>query len=359
MDFQLLKASHASDKARWLSIWEALPDSVRDVYFHPGYLLASESDGRGEAWCALASDGDALFLYPFLKLPIKSRGTELVDGNIFDIQTAYGYGGPVVNKAGQNADFLKDVWRDFSRFCAKASIIAEFSRLHPLIDTHKWVSKNTQVVNDRITVHLCLDSYEHNLWHDSYYRVHRNMLRRAEREGCTFRAADIKDQMSWFANIYATTHQKLNGSIETDFTEKYFQALEEELADRAWLGLVEKDGIILVALIVIEGAELGHSFLMAYTDNGGAKGATNLLYHGAAIEAKRRGLSVLNMGGGVSKELDDKLLRFKQSLGEGRGCFRIGTTCHNQEVYETLEENWEKHNGQRPSGYFQFYRLSD
>jgi len=39
--------------------------------------------------------------------------------------------------------------------------------------------------------------------------------------------------------------------------------------------------------------------------DGPAKGMTNSLYHGVALEAARHGLSILHMGGGKTGDMED------------------------------------------------------
>ena len=84
---------------------------------------------------------------------------------------------------------------------------------------------------------------------------------------------------------------------------------------------------------------------------------TNCLYHGVALEAAKRGLSKLHMGGGTTRDLGNSLFRFKASLSPDRRVFNIGIRYHNNDVYQWLGAKWQELYGPRPSGYFLFYRL--
>ena len=66
MSFTLLRASIIEEYNTWTEAWNHLPADRRDVYFLPGYLLANEKVGRGEACCILVEVGEAMLLYPFL-----------------------------------------------------------------------------------------------------------------------------------------------------------------------------------------------------------------------------------------------------------------------------------------------------
>ena len=357
MDFKVLKANMANDRENWKNSWQKLPPERRDVYFLPEYLLAYEADGRGEAYCAVAASGDAIWMYPFLrcKIPMSDK---YGDGKAFyDIQSAYGYGGPVVNKAGENEAFLREAWDYFSDWCSHNGVVGEFCRFHPLLENQLWASPEMRVLQDRETVAIDLNYYQSAVWNDSFYRNHRHMIRRAEREGYSFRVISASEEMSWFAPKYAYTQDLLNAGSETRFGEAYFSTLVKGLGPRAWLGIVTREERIVTAVLVLQGEQWVHSHLMVYLADGPAAGMTNCLYHGVALEAARRGLSTLHMGGGNTGDREDPLFRFKASLGPDRGIFRIGMRCHNDEIYQWLCTSWEELHGPRPSGYFLVYRL--
>jgi hypothetical protein len=357
MNFKILKAGNIDDREIWKQGWAHLPPERRDVYYLPEYLLAYEVEGRGEACCALVERGDAVWIYPFLKCKI-ALAEELSGENIlYDIQSPYGYGGPVVNEAGEDKTFLFAVWQVFSDWCVSAGIVGEFCRFHPLLDNNLWAPQDMQVLEDRKTVVIDLNHYPDAIWKDSFFRNHRHMVRKADREGYVFQRQDTANEMEWFAEKYAYTQDLLNADSETRFREAYFKTLTSGLRDKAWLGIVKKENRILTAVLVLEGQLHAHSHLMVYLDEGPAKGMTNSLYHGVALEAAKSGLRSLHMGGGKTSSTEDALFRFKSSLSPARCIFYIGKRCHNMDAYQRLGAKWEELHGPRPSGYFLFYRL--
>ena len=357
MEFSILRACLNNDRKKWKSAWNCLPPERRDVYFLPEFLLANEAEGKGDGYCALAVDSDAIWLYPFLKCAIHPIGEKTKEVELYDLQSAYGYGGPAVNKEGEDKMFLREAWRCFSDWCKKERIVGEFCRFHPLVNNHHWVSTEMCVIEDRKTVLINLNTYPNKLWNDSYFRVQRHMIRRAEREGYEYHTLPTLKQMSWFAPMYDQTQDLLQAGAETRFGEAYFEALVRGLGNQAWLGIVTKGADTVAAVLVLEGAQFAHSHLMAYGSRRASAGMANCLYHGVALEAAARGLSGLHMGGGKTKDDNDPLFRFKKSLGEERRTFYIGTRCHNSEIYELLGSQWEKEYGTRPEGHFLFYRL--
>ena len=131
MDFRILKATLMSDHETWKSAWDKLPVERRDVYFLPEYLLAYEAEGHGEAYCALAMTDDAIWMYPYLRCNIPMADKYLAGKVFYDIQSPYGYGGPVVNEAGEDKTFLRDAWQYFSDWCDRTGVVGEFCRFHP------------------------------------------------------------------------------------------------------------------------------------------------------------------------------------------------------------------------------------
>jgi hypothetical protein len=347
-EIKILRANRPDERAAWQEAWNLLPPERRDVYFSPGYVQASEAEGRGAALCAVVTDANRLLLYPFLEVP-------LGDG-LKDIETPYGYGGPIVNADGEEPGFLEQAWRGWDRWCAEQGVVGEFTRFHPLIDNHRWASEQMSLRTDRQTVIMCLDRYPQAVWNEAYFRRHRNMLRKAERAECRFERILVDGQLEWFSRLYAETQERLQAQPETQFGIDYFEALADQLRGHSWLGIVRKGADILAAVMVIEGEKLAHSHLMG-DRRGAIGGATNLVYHGIALDAAGRGLQVLHMGGGRSASEDDPLFKFKASLGPDRGIFQIGTRCHNPVAYERLSAEWEGRHGPRPPGYFLFYRL--
>lgn len=354
MEFNVLRASVPSEREAWQQAWRRLPDDRQDVYFLPGYAHASEVEGEGEACCAVARDGEAVWLYPFLKSVVTAPS-----GVHCDVQTPYGYGGPVVNQAGEDDTFLRAVWDRWSDWCAEAGVVGEFVRFHPLLENRRWAPAAMRLARDRETVVMWLDRYPQAVWDHAYFRRHRHMIRKAQREGCEFEVVPAQGQMSWFVPLYSEIQQRLRATGETRFGAGYFETLVQGLDEHAWLGIVRRAGEIGAAVLVLQGRRFAHSHLMGDARLGGPSGITNLVYHEIALEASRRGLRALHMGGGRNAEAQDALLRFKISLSPDRAEFWVGTRCHDAGAYERLASEWEERHGPRPHGYFLFYRLQE
>jgi len=353
---EILRAADPQQRARWNEMADRLPAERRDVYFRPQYLEALEAIGRGEAICAVASDVDAIWMYPFLRVPLEGFESE-IPRSLCDLQSGYGYGGPVVSVTGEDADFLDAAWSRFSQWTDGEGVVSEFIRFHPLIENVRWAPRGMAVSHNRTTVVIDAASYPDAVWSEPYFRVQRHMVRRAEREGYQFEVVPFTGDLGWFSQMYDVTQERLEAGAETRFGESYFTALRDGFAEDAWLGTVKSGGEIVVAVLVLSGETYAHCHLMGYQRGKLTNGMTNLVYHGIFLEAARRGLRLVHMGGGTSGAADDALLKFKKSLSPEVREFHIGTLVRDMQVYEEIGQAWQARGNARPAGFLMFYRL--
>lgn len=83
-----------ADNPKWDEYIQKLPLDNQDIYFTSQYYLLEEKEGHGlPQLFVFTDDTDNLGIYPFLKRPINSHQ---INGHYYDIETAYGYGGPLV-----------------------------------------------------------------------------------------------------------------------------------------------------------------------------------------------------------------------------------------------------------------------
>src|SRR5581483_11881257 len=76
----------------------------------------------------------------------------VVGTEFFDLQSAYGYGGPL--SSSDATSFLEEAWRNYRTWCEANRVLAEFVRFHPLLEN--WRFYWGEVVSDRETVWIDL-----------------------------------------------------------------------------------------------------------------------------------------------------------------------------------------------------------
>ena len=77
-------------KEQWLLSLEHFNKSQLDIYYYPSYYEAWETTEEAVPTCLLIETENGFILYPFFKKEITGFN---IDQKIYDIYTAYGYGG--------------------------------------------------------------------------------------------------------------------------------------------------------------------------------------------------------------------------------------------------------------------------
>lgn len=72
----------------------------------------------------------------------------------------------------------------------------------------------------------------------------------------------------------------------------------------------------------------------------------NFLLNEAVKYAKEVGAKMFHFGGGISSDVDDRLLKFKTNFSKTRLPFYIGKKIHNQYVYDVIVRQWEENNSE-------------
>ena len=344
-----------ADGAEWDRQLARFPGA--DVYFTAGYHAAHERNGDGRAFAYLAEDGGEALFYPFLLRPIEAVAGEPVAEDWTDIETVYGYSGPLASS--DDAAFLSRAWEGFDRWSSERGVVAEFLRFNPLSGNCGFKSPKCTVRPDRETVALSLVGSEEDLW-ARYPSTHRNMVRKALARGLAVAEEPVGEGLADFARLYAATMQRVGARPYYSFSAAYLSSLAAALGDALHLFVV-RDGATTVAaaLFLLHGDRLHYHLAGSDPAYRGAA-ANNLLLHGAALWGRETGLRHLHLGGGRTANADDPLFRFKASVGRERLPFQVGTRVHDEAAYADLCDRWRSHHvGAAAPAYFLLYRLED
>ena len=95
-----------ADAGRWRRILGGFPEPLRDVYFWPEYVALHRWETGSRALLYTYRRGDACWSYALLLQPIApiGRGPGGDAQQWWDIETPYGYGGPLATT--DDPDFL-------------------------------------------------------------------------------------------------------------------------------------------------------------------------------------------------------------------------------------------------------------
>lgn len=324
------------------SIWDEylgkFPLEKQDIYYTAKYYQMGQflMHGSGQMFVCEGRDGD-IALYPFIKRPVVHPYTKEL---FFDIETAYGYGGPLVK--GSHSGFIRKFEEQFLDYCRSERIIAEFVRFHPLLRNETVFRNHIQVLHNRSTVWIDLDKDLEAIWMEELTAQNRNTIRKCEKNGLY-----VKESHDYqaFMDVYNETMEKVGAGEFYFFQSDYYDAVRN---DEHYILLEVKQGDHLLAV----GIFMGYGEFFHYHLSGSRKdflrlAPNNLLLWEAVRYAKQLGYKKMHLGGGRTDSIEDSLFRFKSRFSSSVADFYIGKRIHDQEVYGLLVREWEKKHGQK------------
>jgi hypothetical protein len=280
-------------------------DAVRDPLLKPVFLLYEDARGFWLHGAHLAAIPDAAY---------------------FDLQSAYGYGGPVADC--DDPAFRADAWRACEQTCTERGIVVEFVRLHPLAS---WQAYPGTLVSDRQVVTIDMRS---DAWRASYEIRCRNAIRKARKAGVEVVEHPLQDVAGRFADYYRDGMHRIGAASFYLFSDKYFQAMSEVPGLRLLACVL--GGEWLAAGLFLTGGDCIEYHLSATSERGRKLSATNLLIDAAAQMTLDQGLSTVYLGGGTDASPDNALLRFKASFSPLRLTYCYGYAIHDPASYAML-----------------------
>ena len=314
----------------------ACQSQQRDIYFTPEWvaLHALSPDAEGKLFFFEA--GGHLWVYPFLLLTLRRIGRRNLTIPIRDIESAYGYAGPV--SSSSDPAFLSKAWASFSEWTHDYGVVAEFVRLHPLVCNEGFLDPAMNCTIDRETVSIDLERIQEGA--SPYESKALYMVRRAERAGVQIDVVPPYAGMAAFKNLYRRTMDRLSAAPYYYFSDAYFAGLETLATRSGWLLAAVQDGQWIGAAIFLRGACWMHYHLSAADPDNRVPGVMNLLLHRAAVLGAQEGLLRFHLGGGATKMPQDSLLRFKKSMATEVHGFRIASRVHKIAAYDRLRKIW-------------------
>ncbi len=318
-----------------------LPEFSGKIYYSYACHAITAANGDGQpAALFLADENTGRAFYPFLM----KRVPEAVGGNgEIDLETAYGYGGPVFFNL--DAELTGEFNRLMNDWAAENRVIAEFIRFNPFTSFHATSDPACKVSHNRITVSIDLTQGPEAVLNDCSPARLRNW-KKANRLGLNFRRlADPAE----FAPLYDQTMQRLKARAYYHFSRQYFAALAELPQESCfYAGAFTADGRLAAAAIYLLDQTSAHYHLGASDPQLMYTQANAFLMLEFARKLCGSGRQMLHLGGGLSLADDDSLFRFKAGFSAQRHNFFIGRRIHDPQKYALFSENWQKLTGLTP-----------
>jgi len=338
-----------------LQTWEKIigdPAPPWDIYWEYSYCKAWEIEGAGYSRMFSYVRGDSVWFHVFLLNPIP-------DTDYFDIQTPYGYGGPLTNNS--DPDFIFEASQAFGEWARSNRVVCEFIRFHPILKNESFVSDSLLTIEEnRTTVFIDLRLSEEQLYEEMDASFRRG-IRKATVNRLRFQELRINEYLPQFVSLYNATMRRVEAGPFYFFKPEHFAALSDSRLKPALLGVFDVEELLAGALLFV-GDEIVHYHLGASDPRFLEKRPNNFLFYNMVLWAKnKKPCKILHLGGGFEKNPGNSLFKFKASVGKGRALFNIGKRIWNETVYRELCEQAVEKKPQLASlrkNYFQIYRVS-
>ena len=341
-----MKFEVISDREKWDSYLAKFSVLNKDIYYTYEYNYLYEANGDGIAKAAIyIGNNGAVILYPFLLKEIKGYN---LDSTYYDIESAYGYGGPIAENCW---DYDLETFEDeFHKWCLENRIVAEFIRFHPLLKNQEKFNKNIIKERNRTTVYVEIEKDLEVLWESAFSSTNRNMIRKAQKAGIKIKASN---NISNFIKIYNLTMDRLNAKDFYHFRESYYDALLK-MDDNMFILEAEMGGEIVASAIFLYYGNYLHYHLSGSRKEFLKFAPNNLLLYNAIDIGHKKGLKKFHLGGGRISSEDDSLLKFKENFSKQKGEFYIGKRVHDSEIYDYLINEWKIRNNKEPQFLLQY-----
>ncbi|KOS66676.1 hypothetical protein AEA09_18250 [Lysinibacillus contaminans] len=302
-----------------LAFFNKIDNHKKSFYYHPLFVEASSQESNDlEPIYFVKEEQGQIFYHAAL---IGDIGFE----NYKDLQTPYGYGGPLI--LGDEV-FKARVIDEYNSLCNEYRILVEFVRFHPLIKNEKYYYGD--ILNNRNTVSINLNI--ENIFKSFSTRV-KTALRATEKNSIQVIASKDEYYIDKFYEIYTSLMNQKQASEEYFFSKKYIKSLLEHKDVYLFNALTEK-GEILGGAIFMICDELADYHLSATTSAGRTLNISHLLLYKFSEFAKTQNVQKLYLGGGTNNDPANSLLFFKQGFSKDIHPFLIGYKIFNTLKYE-------------------------
>lgn len=353
----MIKTILASNISEWkdsLKVFKKV-DACQLPELHTTYSqLHCSSGSTPTMW--VYDDGTDQFNYPFIITPItlKKPNGELVKTDYSDIESVYGYSGPLATTSDRT--FLDTAWMEFDKWAIEKKIICEFIRFSTFCENTIYAHKECEVLLNR-PCSIAKLSKDEDWYLSSLKSKTRNMIRRAKKEGLEVREVSLADYISDFRKLYDETMKRNSASSFFNYNENYYTNLLNFPDDEICLHAVFKENKMVSAAIGLVNKDNAFYHLGASLADASKVGAGNLVLFDMAINLGQKGINFFNVGGGRTSDENDPLFKFKKSNGNDVTQYYIGKRVIDSEGYNYIASQWKIfYNSSTCNERLQFYR---
>ncbi len=346
----------AATDGRWQEALERVP---HDVYHTAAYHRAPALDTSGEPRAFLYREGEQVFLWPYVLMPIAEAP------GCHDVSSVYGYPGPV---SSPGRKFIERAWRLLLDHWREQQVVSVFTRFNPLLGNAGLLdgitdsdgvpaSQGLRDAGPTVCINLAqpLDQQVHG-----YNKQLRQNIRKLHEAGfvCSEDAefAHIGD----FLHVYRETMLRRGSRPELLVDAAWVDEFRRAMGPSLRHFVTKFEGSVVAAMLVLEHKLFVHCHLTGTAVEFAQQSPAKALLDYVRVWGTQRGLCAMHLGGGLGGR-QDSLFDYKRKFSPVTYPFQIGCWILDPMRYAALAaEHHSKLAGEgRPPGesaYFPAYR---
>lgn len=318
-----------------------------DIYYQRAYSALYE--GASTYFYFVYEEGDHRIKFSALKRRITNVAGIEIDEELYDLETPYGYGGPISNSMDEQ--FLINAFIAYRQYCKQHHIVCEFIRFHPFNNMADNLTLFDMHIQERQIVVVDLEKTKEER-RCLYSKTTKNIIKKTEKY------LSIETDGVHLHDFMGMYYQTMDRNIANDFfyfKKEYFNALIN-LPGVSLIATKKDDTYASIGFFMCS-KELAHYHLSANNQDL-AKECGNYLLLDAAFEyAKRQGCRYMLLGGGRTSSSDDSLFLFKSKFSPLFMPFYIAGLDFMPDKRQMLNRIWcDKYQSIQPPTFFQLYR---
>ncbi|PIF47068.1 hypothetical protein CLU96_4114 [Chryseobacterium sp. 52] len=317
-----------------------------DVYdfHHTSYYHSIDNNYNNKLFVAYHNND-------FIALPLVIR--PIGETGLFDCTSVYGYAGPLTNRERFDFDsgFKAFFKNSFDEYCMENSIVAAFSRLHPLIENEGFFDGFGKVmdINKTVAIDLTLPIDQQRA---QYRKSNKSEINQLKRKGFIVTEAENQKDIDDFVSIYYETMERVNAASAYFFSKEYFNSFLNNNDFDSKLLLAKFDNKVTAGAIFTMTEKIMQYHLAGTTEEYIKETPMKLILDEARLLGNNRQMETLHLGGGVGGSDMDSLFRFKSGFSNKQCNFRVWQYIIDNLKYNELSEKVKDKN----SNFFPLYR---
>ncbi len=356
MTVSVLRPQTDSDRRRWITLLDALPEQHRDIHYHPDYLAIYERTYEETAHLIVWQGATATIFQPVIRRPIPGEDAA-------DLSSVYGYGGPLAIGTPTSAD-LTAFQEAFLTFANDRNAVAEFCLLHPALGhlQAQLLPKEVEHAYRKEVVVADLTPPLPEIWARIEDRQRKAALS-ARKAGVVITTSDLSDQdLDAYHALYIRTMQSVGAKPFWHFPDRYFHNCRDCLGpDNVTLFHARHRGRVIASFFHIHMYGTVYYHFSCSEPDAKKLNPTALLMLDSLIWAKSAGFRLFHMGGGRTDGLDS-LFTFKHAFSGQTLPLYSTQRVLNADAYARLTEatllrETQAHGAPIESAFFPRYRL--